>query len=106
VHYISAKAATVRVRPYQRYGTPELAAACTRTLGRDNGVLLANLGVVAVGEDLAHAVAVAEAIERSAEVTWRARAIGTPVVLSAQEMADVAGAFSTYGCQPAGHHQR
>ena len=98
VHYILAKAATtVRVTPYERYGTPELAAACARTLAGDNGVLLANHGVVAVGQDLPSAMAVAEAIEYTAEITWRARAIGRPVVLDADEMAHVTSAFSTYG---------
>lgn len=98
VHYILAKAATtVRVAPYERYGTPEIAAACVRTLGQDHGVLLANHGVVAVGKDLTAAMAVAEAIEYTAEITWRARTIGTPVLLGDEEMAGVASAFSTYG---------
>jgi L-fuculose-phosphate aldolase len=83
------------VTPYERYGTPELAAACVRTVGRDNGVLLANHEVVAVGEDLTSAMAVAEAIEYTAEITWRARAIGSPVVLGDDEMAGVASDFAT-----------
>lgn len=98
IHYILAKAATVvRVTPYERYGTPELAAACVSTLDADFGVLLANHGVVAVGPELASAMSVAEAIEYTAEITWRARAIGTPIVLDDEEMASVAAAFSTYG---------
>jgi len=98
VHYLLARAATtVRVAPYQRYGTPKLAQACVRTLGDDHGVLLANHGVVAVGDDLAAAMAVAEAIEYTAEITWRARAIGVPVVLADDEMAGVAAAFAGYG---------
>lgn len=98
VHYILAKAAaTVHVTPYERYGTPEIAAACVATLEDDQGVLLANHGVVAVGVDLGSALAVAEAIEYTAEITWRARAIGKPVVLDEEEMAGVAVAFSTYG---------
>jgi len=98
VHYILAKAAaTVHVTPYERYGTPEIAAACVTTLKDDQGVLLANHGVVAVGVDLGSALAVAEAIEYTAEITWRARAIGKPVVLDEEEMAGVAVAFSTYG---------
>ncbi|WP_411285593.1 class II aldolase/adducin family protein [Lapillicoccus sp.] len=97
-HYILARAAAVvRVTPYERYGTPEIAAACVATLGTDCGVLLANHGVVAVGPQLDSAMAVAEAIEYTAEITWRARAIGTPVVLDDAQMAAVAGAFSTYG---------
>lgn len=98
VHYILAKAATtVRVAPYERYGTREIAEACVRTLGTDQGVLLANHGVVAVGKDIAAAMAVAEAIEYTAEITWRARAIVVPVVLEDDEMAGVATAFSGYG---------
>jgi L-fuculose-phosphate aldolase len=98
VHYILAKAATtVQVAPYQRYGTPELAAACVSTLGADQGVLLSNHGVVAVGKEMASAMAAAEAIEFTAEIAWRARVIGTPVVLDETEMAGVASAFSTYG---------
>ncbi len=98
VHYILAKAATtVRVAPYERYGTREIAEACVRTLGTDQGVLLANHGVVAVGKDIAAAMAVAEATEYTAEITWRARAIGVPVVLEDDEMAGVATAFSGYG---------
>ena len=98
VHYILAKAATsVRVAPYERYGTPELAEACVRTLGADHGVLLANHGVVAVGSDVAAAMAVAEAIEYTAEITWRARVIGTPETLTDDQMAAVATDFTRYG---------
>lgn len=101
VHYILAKAGDVRVAPYARYGTTQIARACVETLGEDDGVLLANHGVVAVGDGLGSAMAVAEAIEFTAEVTWRARSIGVPNVLDADEMAGVAAAFSTYGRQPA-----
>lgn len=98
VHYILAKAATtVRVAPYERYGTPELAEACVRTLGTDHGVLLANHGVVAVGPDVAAAMGVAEAIEYTAEITWRARAIGAPIVLDDDQMVAVATDFARYG---------
>lgn len=98
VHYILARAAsTVRVAPYEQYGTPRIAAACVQTLGADWGVLLSNHGLVAVGRDLSSAMAVAEAIEFTAEITWRARAIGSPVVLDDEEIASVTLAFSTYG---------
>lgn len=98
VHYILAKAATrVRVAPYERYGSAALAEACVHTLGRDQGVLLANHGVIAVGKNVAAAMAVAEAIEYTAEITWRARAIGNPVTLTDDEMAGVAADFAGYG---------
>lgn len=98
VHYILAKAGNrVAVAPYARYGTAELAAACVGTLGADDGVLLANHGVVAVGRVLSGAMAVAEAIETTAEIAWRARVIGTPVVLSDEEMDGVRRDFGSYG---------
>jgi hypothetical protein len=40
---------------------------------------------------------VAVEVETVAEYWWRARAIGTPVVLTAKEMADALTRFSTYG---------
>ncbi|MDQ2758547.1 MAG: class II aldolase/adducin family protein, partial [Actinomycetota bacterium] len=98
VHYILAKAATsVRVTPYRRYGTQELADVCADTLGADHGVLLGNHGVVAVGTTLPAAMSVAEAIEFTAEIAWRARAVGVAQVLDAEEMEGVRIAFSSYG---------
>ena len=105
VHYHLALAGTrVRVAPYATYGSQELAARCVATLGGDRAVLLANHGVVALGADLRRAQAVAEAVEFTAELYWRARAIGTPRVLPAEEIARVAAAFASYGQPPAGHH--
>lgn len=98
VHYILARAAAeVRVAPYARYGSLELAENCVRTLAADDGVLLANHGVIAVGADLSRALAVAEAIETTAELAWRAMTIGNPVVLDPVEMAGVRTDFGGYG---------
>ncbi|MGN6243744.1 MAG: class II aldolase/adducin family protein [Motilibacteraceae bacterium] len=98
VHYILAKAgSTVPVADYARYGSAELAANCVSTLGSQNGVLLANHGVVAVGTGLAQAMAVAEAIETTAEIAWRARVIGNPVQLTDEEMDSVRRDFGSYG---------
>lgn len=98
VHYLLARAGPeVRVAPYARYGTAELAAACVAALGTAGGVLLAHHGVVAVGADLTAAMAVAEAIETTAELAWRARAIGAPRILPPEEMAGVAEDFTGYG---------
>ncbi|MGN6523864.1 MAG: class II aldolase/adducin family protein [Actinomycetes bacterium] len=98
VHYILAKAGTtVEVAPYARYGTAELASNCVTTMGASNGVLLANHGVVAVGARLSAAMAVAEAIETTAELAWRARVIGTPQVLNEEQMEAVARDFASYG---------
>jgi L-fuculose-phosphate aldolase len=101
VHYLLAFAGRrVRVAPYATYGTGALADACVAALGGDGAVLLANHGVVAVGHDLDRAMLVADAVEQVAELCWRARCVGTPVVLADAEMDRVADAFATYGRRP------
>lgn len=104
VHYLLARAGAgpVPVAPYARYGTAELAAGCVRTLGQGNAVLLANHGLVAVGAELAAAVAVADAVEFTAELAWRARQLGTPHLLDADQLAEAAQALADYGQPPAG----
>ena len=101
VHYLLAWAGRrVRVAPYASYGTPAIARGCVEVLGGDGAVLLANHGVVAVGADVAGALVVAEAVESTAELCWRARLLGTPAVLPDAEMDRVAEALRCYG-QPA-----
>ena len=101
VHYLIGRAGeTVPVAPYARYGTVELAESCVRTLGDGFAVLLANHGVVAVGADLAAATAVAEAVEYTAELAWRARQLGTPQLLDPDQLAAARAALAGYG-QPA-----
>lgn len=101
VHYLIVRAGeAVPVAPYARYGTVELADSCVRTLGSGFAVLLANHGVVAVGADLGAAMAVAEAVEYTAELAWRARQLGVPQVLDTGQLAAAREAFASYG-QPA-----
>lgn len=101
VHYLIVRAGeAVPVAPYARYGTAELADSCVRALGTGFAVLLANHGVVAVGADLGAAMAVAEAVEYTAELAWRARQLGVPQLLDAGQLAEARAAFASYG-QPA-----
>ncbi|MEO7261151.1 MAG: class II aldolase/adducin family protein [Jatrophihabitantaceae bacterium] len=98
VHYLIVRAGeTVPVARYARYGTPELAESCVRALGSGYAVLLANHGVVAVGADLGAAMAVAEAVEYTAELAWRARQLGVPQLLDADQLAAARQAFGGYG---------
>ena len=60
-------------------------------------MLLANHGVVAVGTDLAAAMAIAEAVEYTAELAWRAGQLGQPQVLDDAQCAAAAEAFGGYG---------
>ena len=50
-----------------------------------------------VGPNLATAFAAAEEIELVARIYYQARCIGTPVILSDEEMAVVGEKFKTYG---------
>ncbi|HEX8093141.1 class II aldolase/adducin family protein, partial [Jatrophihabitans sp.] len=101
VHYLIVRAGqSVPVAPYARYGTAQLADSCVRALGSGFAVLLANHGVVAVGAGLGAAMAVAEAVEYTAELAWRARQLGVPQVLDADQLAAARAALAGYG-QPA-----
>jgi L-fuculose-phosphate aldolase len=98
VHYLIARAGeAVPVAPYARYGTAELAESCVRALGAGYAVLLANHGVVAVGADLGAAMAVAEAVEYTAELAWRAGQLGVARVLDAGQLAAARASFASYG---------
>jgi len=59
--------------PYARPGTSELAEAVSNGIKGFNGVLLENHGLVAVGADLEGAFAVAEGIERAAQLVFDLR---------------------------------
>jgi L-fuculose-phosphate aldolase len=102
VHYLIVRAGeAVPVAPYARYGTAELAQACVARLGAGFAVLLANHGVVAVGADLDAAMAVADAVEYTAELAWRARQLGVPQLLDSEQLAAARTALAGYG-QPSG----
>ncbi len=64
----------VRTAPPRPRGTAELGRSAAATLAGSAAVLLARHGVVTVGRDLAHALAVAEAVEHQAQVAWLLRA--------------------------------
>jgi len=60
-------------------------------------VLLANHGLLAGANDIANAFNIAEEIEFSAEIYYRAKSIGNPVILSDEEMKLMAEKFKSYG---------
>ncbi|WP_340137763.1 class II aldolase/adducin family protein [Bailinhaonella thermotolerans] len=76
----------VRVAPYRTYGTAELAAAVRAALEGRSAALLANHGGVTIGRDLAEAFERARLLEWLCEVYVRARAIGEPRALTAEEL--------------------
>lgn len=99
VHYAMAGAGVAEVpcAPYRLFGTVELAEAAVEACGESNAVLLANHGLVACGKDLPSAFALAYNLEFTAEIQWRTMAVGTPNILTDEEMAAVVERFKSYG---------
>jgi L-fuculose-phosphate aldolase len=100
VHYlIGFSGKKVPLASYATYGTPELAQNVAKAIGNYNAVLLANHGLVAVGETLSRAFSTAEEIELVSEIYYRTKSIGEPVILSEEEMENVLRKFGSYGKQ-------
>jgi L-fuculose-phosphate aldolase len=87
----------IRCAPYATFGTQELSDHALRALEGRRACLLANHGMIAIGNSLAAALALAIEIEALAEQYWRALQIGEPTLLSETEMAVVLEKFRTYG---------
>lgn len=99
VHYMIAVAGNkVPCAKYASFGTDELAKNAVETLGsKYKAVLLANHGLLSCGIDIKGAFNVAEEIEYVAEVYFRTKAIGEPVIINSAEMTKMDKAFETYG---------
>ena len=99
VHYVigDAGAAEVPCAPYQLFGTEALAEAAMGVCGKSNAVLLGNHGLVCCGGDIRSAYSLACNLEYVAELQYRAMSIGTPNVLTEEQMAEVMVKFQSYG---------
>ena len=83
---------------YATYGTQELAQnAFDGLAGTTKAILLANHGTLALGDDLDDAALNARVLEILAATYWRALAVGTPVILSDAEIANVAERHKSTG---------
>jgi L-fuculose-phosphate aldolase len=82
---------------YATYGTAELAASVVRALGRGHACLMANHGMVALGDSLAAALRLAADVETLAAQYWHAAQLGQPHVLPADELDRVRAQFAGYG---------
>lgn len=98
VHYLIALAGPdVKCAKYATFGTRELAENAFQAMENRKAVLLANHGLLAGAEDLANAFNITEEIEYCAELYYRTKSIGEPVVLTDGEMEIMAEKFKTYG---------
>jgi L-fuculose-phosphate aldolase len=97
-HYMVAVAgaSSIRCAPYHTFGTPELADAAVAALEGRRACLLANHGLLALGDTPVDALHLAIEVEALCDQYLRACAVGEPVLLSQAEMDEVLGRFERY----------
>jgi L-fuculose-phosphate aldolase len=101
VHYYMAMfGGPVPVARYATYGTPELASNVVNALHDRTACLMSNHGAVTVGPDLVTAHEKSVYLEWLCDVYLRARAAGTPRLLSPEQVTAVAAKLAGYGQRP------
>jgi L-fuculose-phosphate aldolase len=87
IHYtILELGGAIRVAPYATFGSEELAANVTEALDGRVAALMQNHGSVAHGRDIGEACTRLELLEWHAELYCRSIALGTPRVLSDEQL--------------------
>jgi L-fuculose-phosphate aldolase len=90
VHYAMAGlGGLVRVTPYARFGTQELADGAVAALRGRTAVILRNHGALTYGATLEQAYDRARTLEWLASVYWHARMAGRPRTLTAAQLDEV-----------------
>lgn len=101
VHYMLAalsKEGRVPLAPYATHGTEELAGYASEALGdKHSACLLQNHGTITVGSSLEEAYSRTETLEEMAELYYRARTLGEPVLLSKSQIAETQAKLVSYG---------
>ncbi len=59
--------------------------------------LLQNHGTIAIGETASKALSRTELLEEMAEIYYRARLAGEPILLTPEQMTEVSARIATYG---------
>ena len=97
-HYMIAVAGgdSVRCAPYAMFGTQELSDNIIGALIDRKACLIANHGLVAIGDNLKEAIQIAEEIEHLCQLYIEARKLGKPNLLSKKQMSEVIERFQTY----------
>jgi L-fuculose-phosphate aldolase len=97
-HYMIAVAGKdVRCAEYASFGTEELSINAFQAMQGRNAVLLANHGVLTGGLTLADAFNVLEELEYCSKVHLIASSVGTPTIMTDNEMENMEKRFKTYG---------
>jgi len=100
-HYMVAAAGGVDIRCalYATFGTQELSAHVLTALADRKACLMSHHGMIACGENLQKALALAVEVESLARMYWQVLQVGEPALLSDAEMGVVIEKFQTYGQQ-------
>lgn len=98
-HYMIALAGgdSIRCAPYALFGSQQLSDHAVAALQDRQACLLANHGMIAIGETLEKALYIAQEVETLCEQYLRALQVGQPYILSNQEMLEVQERFKSYG---------
>ncbi|MBA3695806.1 MAG: class II aldolase/adducin family protein [Methylotenera sp.] len=98
-HYMIALAGgdSIRCAPYALFGSQLLSDFAIEALEERKACLLANHGMIAVGETLEKGLNITVEVETLCEQYLRALQVGEPYILSKEEMLDVKEKFKTYG---------
>jgi L-fuculose-phosphate aldolase len=101
VHYMLttlSEDGEIPLAPYTTYGTEELAGYASEVLGESrNACLLQNHGTITVGSSPGEAFSRTIVLEEMAEVYYRTRIAGEPILLSPEQIAEVSAKISGYG---------
>jgi len=102
-HYMVAVAggSDIRCAAYHTFGSQALSDAAVAALAGRRACLLANHGLIALGADVAGALALAAEVEALAAQYCAALALGGIRVLDENQMQEVLEKFRTYGHQEA-----
>jgi len=97
-HYMVAVAGgtDVRCARYETFGTQALSDAALEALRERRACLLANHGLLALGEDLSSALSLAVEVEALSRMYWQLLQLGDAVVLDDARMREVIGRFDGY----------
>lgn len=87
---------SVSVAKYALPGGPELAKYVIKSLGQKSAVLMANHGVVGVGPTVAEALRVCMIVEKGAQIYAIAKQIGSPVLLSHEDVEWLRDKYKNY----------
>ena len=99
IHYMIAVAGgdTIRCAPYATFGTEELSRHAVCALEDRLACLLAHHGMIAIGPSLARAMWLAVEVETLARQYHGCLQIGTPPLLSKEEIENVRARMKGYG---------